>query len=150
MKCDADRTQDTAGLCYKACPGGWHKTTVNFCEKDVPAGYMETAALITRPVISSDKYLRKLEGPSLSISFRKRKAPVPSTSKSDVANSTLGKRAIELGNAVKSGDPLAIASSAAIFSIASSPFTQAFGLAPLTDFIPSGQQLSSMAQDAEW
>jgi len=66
---------------------------------------METAALITRPVISSDKYLRKLEGPSLSISFRKRKAPVPSTSKSDVANSTLGKRAIELGNAVKSGDP---------------------------------------------
>ena len=107
-------------------------------------------ALITRPVISSDKYLRKLEGPSLSISFRKRKAPVPSTSKSDVANSTLGKRAIELGNAVKSGDPLAIASSAAIFSIASSPFTQALGMAPLTDFIPSGQQLSAMAQDAEW
>ncbi|NBS69595.1 hypothetical protein EBT31_11885, partial [bacterium] len=150
MKCDADRTQDTAGLCYKACPGGWHKTTVNFCEKDVPAGYMETAAMITRPVISSDKYLRKLHGPSLHMTMRKRKAPVPSTSKSDVANSTLGKRAIELGNAVKSGDPLAIASSAAIFSIASSPFTQAFGLAPLTDFIPSGEQLSQMAEDAEW
>ena len=150
MKCDADRTQDTAGLCYKACPGGWHKTTVNFCEKDVPAGYMETAALLTRPIIKSDVYLRKLEGPSLSMTMRKRKAPVPSTSENDVKNSSLGKRAMELGSAVKSGDPLAIASSAAIFSIASSPFTQAFGLAPLTDLIPSGQQMSEMANDAEW
>jgi hypothetical protein len=150
MKCDADRTQDTAGLCYKACPGGWHKTTVNFCEKDVPAGYMETAALLTRPIIKSDVYLRKLEGPSLSMTMRKRKAPVPSTSENDVKNSSLGKRAMELGSAVKSGDPLAIASSAAVFSIASSPFTQAFGLAPLTDLIPSGQQMSEMANDAEW
>ena len=150
MKCDADRTQDTAGLCYKACPGGWHKTTVNFCEKDVPPGYTETAALLTRPITKSDTYLRKLEGPSLKMSLRKRKFPVPSTSENDVKNSSLGKRAMELGSAVKSGDPLAIASSAAIFSIASSPFTQAFGLAPLTDLIPSGNDLSNMANDAEW
>jgi hypothetical protein len=84
------------------------------------------------------------------MTLRKRKAPVPGTSENDVKNSTLGKRALELGSAVKSGDPLAIASSAAVFSIASSPFTQAFGLAPLTDLIPSGQQMSEMANDAEW
>ena len=150
MKCNADRTQDTAGLCYKPCQSGWHKTTVNFCEKDVPSGYMETAALLTRPVQKSDVYLRKIQGPALKIKMRERIAPVPSTSKSDVSNSILGRRAIELGAAVKSGNPAAIASSMAIMSIASSPFTQAIGAAPLTDFIPSGEQIAAKIPDADW
>ena len=155
MKCDDDRTETSLGMCSKPCPTGFRGVggpNGALCEHIPPAGFEDgaTAALYQRPVIESDKYLRKLEGPSLSMTLRKRKAPVPGTSENDVKNSTLGKRALELGSAVKSGDPLAIASSAAVFSIASSPFTQAFGLAPLTDLIPSGQQMSEMANDAEW
>jgi len=155
MKCDDGRTETSLGICSKPCPSGFRGVggpNGALCEHIPPAGFENgaTAALYQRPVTKSDTYLRKLEGPSLKMSLRKRKFPVPSTSENDVKNSSLGKRAMELGSAVKSGDPLAIASSAAIFSIASSPFTQAFGLAPLTDLIPSGNDLSNMANDAEW
>ncbi len=155
MKCDDGRTETSVGICSKPCPSGFRGVggpKGALCEHVPPPGFENgaTAALYQRPVTKSDVYLRKLEGPSLNMTMRKRKAPVPGTSENDVKNSTLGKRAMQLGSAVKSGDPLAIASSAAVFSIASSPFTQAFGLAPLTDLIPSGQQMSQMANDSEW
>jgi len=146
-KCADDRVEDSLGLCYLKCTADEHKTTVNFCAKNVPAGFRDAGLMMTRPVENSDSYPRLPNGPALKMTFRKRKYPVPGTSKNDVATSTIGRRANELSSAVKGGNIAEMGAAAAMLSLASNPVMNAFGAAELVDLFPSASDIAKEIQE---
>ena len=141
-KCADDRVEDSLGLCYLKCTADEHKTTVNFCAKNVPSGFTDAGLMMTRPTEVSDNYPRLPKGAALKMTFRKRIAPVPGTSVNDIATSTIGKRANELSSAVKTGSMVEIGAAAAMLSIASNPIVTAFGAAEMVDLFPSSSDMA--------
>ena len=146
-KCADDRVEDSLGLCYLKCTADEHKTTVNFCAKNVPAGFKDAGLLMTRPVENSDSYVRLPKGPALKMTFRKRISPVPGTSVNDIATSTIGRRANELSKAVKGGNIAEMGAAAAMLSLASNPVMNAFGAAELVDLFPSASDIAKEIQE---
>jgi hypothetical protein len=142
VKCADDRVEDTKGFCYLKCTADEHKTTVNFCAKNVPAGFKDMGLMMTRPTEISDNYPRLPKGPALKMTFRKRIAPVPGTSKADIGSSTIGRRANELATAAKKGDMMELGAAAAMLSLASNPVMNAFGAAELVDLFPSAADVA--------
>jgi hypothetical protein len=113
----------------------------------VPAGFRDAGLMMTRPVENSDSYPRLPNGPALKMTFRKRKYPVPGTSKNDVATSTIGRRANELSSAVKGGNIAEMGAAAAMLSLASNPVMNAFGAAELVDLFPSASDIANEIQE---
>jgi hypothetical protein len=147
QKCPDDRVEDSLGLCYLKCTADEHKTTVNFCAKNVPEGFKDAGLMMTRPTETSDSYPRLPNGPALKMTLRKRIAPVPGTSVNDIATSTIGRRANELSKAVKGGNIAEMGAAAAMLSLASNPVMNAFGAAELVDLFPSASDVAKEIQE---
>lgn len=147
VKCADDRVEDSKGFCYLKCTADEHKTTVNFCAKNVPAGFKDAGLMMTRPTETSDTYPRLPKGPALKMTFRKRIAPVPGTSVNDIATSTIGRRVNELSSAVKGGNIAEMGAAAAMLSLASNPVMNAFGAAELVDLFPSASDIAKEIQE---
>ena len=70
LQCGPGQTQDSAGLCYDACPTGTHKTTIGMCDSGCPDGAKDIGVSCAR-----ESYSRGVGVIPWSMHTKKRLAP---------------------------------------------------------------------------